>query len=337
MAGRRAKGLDINPAAVIASRAKTTPISPVKLRAALLGFEEKICWLEDEERLGRTLFSLPQPFLPPNQERLDWWFPPGQQRRLGIILATIEATRDDAIRAFLRCAFSHCLKTASYWLMKSSKPTRDKAKVANGVPNVVPALRRHLAKMQRANAQFWRLLPEGARRSTRRVVDIRCGDARELPWREGSVDLVVTSPPYVTSYEYANLHQLTSLWLGGLDDLASSKEKFIGFYTSGRIRDLLPMMVEAGADFIQSFDTMGGDCSLGEAKALYGDKFCVVGNFSPMILVNGTVEEARQEAMRCLQEAAEGGGYILSTGDEVPPEAKVENLKAMVEVAREFG
>ena len=27
------------------------------------------------------------------------------------------------------------------------------------------------------------------------------------------VDLIVTSPPYVTSYEYADLHQLSSLWL----------------------------------------------------------------------------------------------------------------------------
>ena len=27
------------------------------------------------------------------------------------------------------------------------------------------------------------------------------------------VDMIITSPPYVTSYEYADLHQLSSLWL----------------------------------------------------------------------------------------------------------------------------
>ena len=90
VAGRRAWGIDINPAAVIASRAKTTPISPIKLRAALLEFEDRISWLQDEH-LGRTFFPLPEPLLPGDQERLDWWFPKGQQPRLGIVLATIEA------------------------------------------------------------------------------------------------------------------------------------------------------------------------------------------------------------------------------------------------------
>jgi len=118
------------------------------------------------------------------------------------------------------------LKTTSYWLMKSSKPTRDKTKVANGVPNPVRPLRRHLAKMERANAEFWRRLPESFHKG--RPADVRAGDARKLPWRAGTVDLVVTSPPYVTSYEYADLHQLTSLWLGGLDDLAVTKDMFIG-------------------------------------------------------------------------------------------------------------
>jgi len=60
------------------------------------------------------------------------------------------------------------------------------------------------------------------------VADVRRGDARRLPWRANTVHLVVTSPPYVTSYEYADLHQLTTLWLGELADLAVSKEEFIG-------------------------------------------------------------------------------------------------------------
>jgi len=228
VAGRRARGVDVNPAAIIASRAKTAPISPIKLRAALLDFEDRVSWLKDDDRLGRPLFPLPEPLLPANQERLDWWFRPAQQRRLGTILTIIEAAEDPAIRAFLRCAFSHTLKTASYWLMKSSKPTRDKKKVARGVPNPVPALRRHLAKMQRANQAFWRALPDPYKAASPRAADIRCGDARKLPWKAGSIDLVVTSPPYVTSYEYADLHELTALWLGGLAGVAAAKEMFIG-------------------------------------------------------------------------------------------------------------
>ena len=227
VAGRRARGTDVNPAALIASRAKVSAISPTTLRAALQDFDDRIAWLGDESR-GKSLFPLPEPLLPDNEERLDWWFPKTQQRSLGIILAAIESAANPAVRHFLRCAFSHCLKSASYWLMKSSKPTRDKRKLARGVRNVLPTLRRHLAKMERANADFWRLLPQASKSRRKAVVDLRIGDARRLPWRPETVDLVVTSPPYVTSYEYADLHQLTSLWLGHLDGLEVDKQRFIG-------------------------------------------------------------------------------------------------------------
>jgi len=43
-----------------------------------------------------------------------------------------------------------------------------------------------------------------------------------------SVDLVVTSSPYVTSYEYADLHQLSTIWLDLAEDLAEYRKKFIG-------------------------------------------------------------------------------------------------------------
>ena len=215
MAGRRARGCDLNPAALVASLAKTTPIPPERLHAALREFQGRLAWL-DEERRGPTLFPPPEPVLPPNQERLDWWFPREQQRRLGTILAIIEAEADPAIRGFLRCGFSHTLKTASYWLMKSSKPTRDKKKVAEGVPDPIRPLLRHLWKMQRANLVFWHALPEKSRLKPHWAADVRQADARALPWKPRSAHLVVTSPPYVTSYEYAGLHELTALWLGGL-------------------------------------------------------------------------------------------------------------------------
>ena len=62
-----------------------------------------------------------------------------------------------------------------------------------------------------------------------------------------------------------------------------------------------------------------------------------MGNYSPVILARGSSEEARKETIRCLEEGAEGGGYILGTGDEVPPDAKLENMKVMVQTAKEWG
>lgn len=49
-----------------------------------------------------------------------------------------------------------------------------------------------------------------------------------LPIDEPYIDLIITSPPYVTSYEYADLHQLTVLWLGFASDYRDLRKGTIG-------------------------------------------------------------------------------------------------------------
>jgi uroporphyrinogen-III decarboxylase len=113
--------------------------------------------------------------------------------------------------------------------------------------------------------------------------------------------------------------------------------KYLGLYTLGRIRDLMPMFADAGVHFVETFEPNEGDITLAEAKRLYGDKLCLMGNFDCTILAFGSVEDARAEARRCLDEAMEGGGYVMVTGDEVPADAKLDNLKAMVETVEKHG
>jgi len=117
----------------------------------------------------------------------------------------------------------------------------------------------------------------------------------------------------------------------------SKPGKYLGLYTLGKIRELLPMLVEAGVDFIETFEPNQGDISLAEAKRLYGRRVCLMGNFDCVILARGTAEQARAEARRCLAEGMEGGGYVLVTGDEVPADARLENLEAMVETVEQHG
>jgi len=113
--------------------------------------------------------------------------------------------------------------------------------------------------------------------------------------------------------------------------------KYVGLYSLGRIRRLLPMLVDTSVHFLETFEQNEGDITLREAKRIYGDRLCLMGNFDSVILARGTVEQARREAQRCLEEAMEGGGYVMVTGDEVPADAKLENLRAMVEVVSEQG
>jgi DNA modification methylase len=45
------------------------------------------------------------------------------------------------------------------------------------------------------------------------------GDARNQPVDNETVDLIITSSPYALSYEYAELYELSNIWLDLADDL----------------------------------------------------------------------------------------------------------------------
>ena len=61
------------------------------------------------------------------------------------------------------------------------------------------------------------------------------------------------------------------------------------------------------------------------------------GGYDPHVFTLGSLEEMRQEAFRCIDEAAAGGGYILDNTDAVPEDAKMEDVRATVEAARAYG
>ena len=115
-----------------------------------------------------------------------------------------------------------------------------------------------------------------------------------------------------------------------------SSDKIWGFFTTGKIRAALPWLADCGPAFIQHFDVLG-DCDLAEVKHTFGRRVCIVGNYSPVVLARGSLDDARGEARRCLDAAMAGGGYIMSTSDEVPADAKPDNMKAVVEYVEEHG
>lgn len=81
-----------------------------------------------------------------------------------------------------------------------------------------------------------------------------------------------------------------------------------------------------------------GDCDLAELKKTFGRKIALMGNLHTTdVMLRGTPDTVRQAAKGCMDAAAEGGGYILSTGDQCGRDTPDENLFALVEFAREYG
>jgi DNA modification methylase len=59
--------------------------------------------------------------------------------------------------------------------------------------------------------------------------DIRHGDARALPVESASVDMVITSPPYLNAIDYLRGHKLSLVWMGhSISDIRALRSGNIG-------------------------------------------------------------------------------------------------------------
>jgi uroporphyrinogen decarboxylase len=81
-----------------------------------------------------------------------------------------------------------------------------------------------------------------------------------------------------------------------------------------------------------------GDCDLAELKRRYGDKIVLKGNLhTTATMLHGGVDDVVCAAKKAMDDAAAGGRFILSTGDQCGRDTPYENLRAMVETARTYG
>jgi len=152
-------------------------------------------------------------------ERLKYWYGKKEFDNLARLKKAIEQTipEQNRYKLFFICAFSNILKPTSFWLTKSIKPQYDPNKKP---ADVITCFDIQVQFMIAANDQN-----DAIGNSRTKIVT---ANFLNKSLRRPKVDLIITSPPYVTSYEYADLHQLSSLWLGYADDYTELREGSIG-------------------------------------------------------------------------------------------------------------
>ena len=202
-------GCDINPLATLIAQVKTH-----RYRDAALG---RSC-----EAIGDTAVSTKVTSADQAQigARIRYWF---DGTNIDDLIRLDRAIRSQthpysAHRKFFQCAFSAILKSTSFWLTKSIKAQRDPDKEPH---RVMEAFVDQVAFMRRANAEnsFPRPSPRTEIRARNFLGRTRSND---------KADLIVTSPPYVTSYNYADIHQLSTLWLRYAADYRSLRKNMLG-------------------------------------------------------------------------------------------------------------
>ncbi|MFW5857384.1 MAG: uroporphyrinogen decarboxylase family protein [Planctomycetota bacterium] len=81
-----------------------------------------------------------------------------------------------------------------------------------------------------------------------------------------------------------------------------------------------------------------GDCDLADLKRRFGDRLVLKGNLHTTdVMLKGTPEDVVRASRQAIDDAAAGGRFILSTGDQCGRDTPDANLRAMVETARTYG
>jgi MtaA/CmuA family methyltransferase len=100
----------------------------------------------------------------------------------------------------------------------------------------------------------------------------------------------------------------------------------------GDTNPILPIMAECGADVLSLDQCM----DLSESRRSFPNEV-LGGNVDPIqSLLMGSKEQVIKNTFQCL-EAAGTSRYVLMSGCGVPPDTSVENVKAMIQTARDYG
>ena len=78
------------------------------------------------------------------------------------------------------------------------------------------------------------------------------------------------------------------------------------------------------------------EMDMARAKEVLGDNACIAGNLPVSVLYTGTPEEVKEGCRQLIETCAPGGGYIL-TASAGMNQGNPDNLRAMVEAAKEHG
>ncbi len=206
--GHTAIGFDVDPLAVLISRVWTRPVCDEAvetvfqdvMRDALLRDPQSthLPWIDEDEETSKFI---------------DYWFGKAQQRELRCISAAIvdrerEIQCDDGKSQLdvLKVALSRIIITKE----QRASLARD---TSHSRPHKVSSV---------SDYQVFRGFEKSVHEVRKRLLAtpprkagcVSLGDARNLDIDDASVDVVVTSPPYLNAIDYLRGHRLSLVWFG---------------------------------------------------------------------------------------------------------------------------
>ena len=207
--GHYAIGYDTDPLALLIAKAWCSDFNPESLyhRAILvLARSEKLANILSQESL------YPKRSNEETRQFIDYWFDNKNRRQLAALSNCISRVRSELEKTILWCAFSRLIITKSVGVSLAMDVSHSRPHKVYQIAPVLP-FERFLSAVEHVikNSPF---RANDKSKIRRNVADIRMGDARSMPIDSGSVDMIITSPPYLNAIDYLRGHKFSLVWMG---------------------------------------------------------------------------------------------------------------------------
>ncbi len=201
--GHRAIGFDLDPLAVLIASTWCEDLDPLRVIRAAEGVLDYARWSSLPDSLAYPVGADEE-----TKTFIRYWFDLRNRKQLAVMSRRIARIQERPVRAALWCALSRLIivKQAGVSLamdVAHSRPHRvyDNAPL-EAIDGFLPAVDKVLA-----SAPFATEIGSAPRAILTR------GDARALPLGDNSVDVVITSPPYLNAIDYLRGHRMSLVWM----------------------------------------------------------------------------------------------------------------------------
>ena len=217
----KAIGFDLDPLAVLLAGVWTRTVDPRIIT-------ERASTVLDRAKMAFRRLSVANAYPSDSDEEtrqfIRYWFDPYARRQLSALSSSIGRVDDMAQREALWVGFSRLIITKSAGASLAMDLSHSRPHKTFERAPVKPFNRfLHAVSLVASNC------PNSRNGSVGPQAFVRHGDARRMDLPDGSIDLVLTSPPYLNAIDYLRCSKFSLVWMGySISDIREIRSSSVG-------------------------------------------------------------------------------------------------------------
>jgi hypothetical protein len=306
--GHRAVGFDLDPLAVLLAGVWTRTVDSERVLGKAVEVLERAMGRVATLKVGD---AYPTHCDEETREFIRYWFDDNARSQLTALSTAIGRVHEKASRDALWCALSRLIitKNAGASLAMDLSHSRPHRRFQTAP---IKPFDRFLSAVENVVANC----PKAESGAVGPVARVKQGDARNMQIKSSSIDLVLTSPPYLNAIDYMRCSKFSLVWMG---------------YSVGQIRQIRGESIGAEA---MSKEASAGDGVKALIAKLELEPRLSSRNFGLLARYAWDMGNALRETSRVLRQ---GGRAVYVVGDSMIRGTFVRNSEIVTAVAKEHG